>query len=630
MYSNDAVAARLAPGTRLNGIFEIERRIASGGMGEIYRGHAIETGDPVAIKVMRGDLADNATALALFRKEASALHLIHHEAIVRYYIFSNDPGIKRHYLAMEFVDGEPLSEILRRGPLPFDDVQLLQRRLASGLFAAHEHGIIHRDVSPDNIIFSGGNASRAKIIDFGIARSMRLGARTIIGPGFAGKYNYVSPEQVGLFGGEITAKSDIYSLGIVLAQCLTGRQLDMSGSEFQVIEKRRVVPDLGGLDDRYRPLIERMLQPDPEDRPASMAEVAAWRPTGESRDTATIALAARRAAATQVRSGAGTVRPAAPRRTARGDKVELAALVLLALLSCAGVAFYLANDSGGLQASKPPGVDPPRSDGQQAAAQQRAEEDRIRREAEAAAAAEAERQRQNREAQSKRAAEIKRDAEERTRRAAAAATAFERQRRESEAGQQREADERSQLAAAAAAAAEAQRERQQREAALNLEAEARASLAAALRRESEERARLEAQLKAEAEERARLQAAAEAERQRQEREAQLKREADARARVAATAAAFERQRRESEAAQQREADERSQLEAASARATEAERQRQEREAARQHEAEERARVEAQLWQEAERRAQLEARLKQQAEAAAGARPNANGNSAKPS
>ena len=200
-YSNEA--ARLAPGTRLNGVFEIEERIASGGMGEIYRGHLIETGDAVAIKVMRGDLAGNETALALFRKEASALHHVHHEAVVRYYVFSNDPLINRHYLAMEFVDGEPLSALLRRGALSFDAVELLRGRLASGLDAVHRHGIIHRDVSPDNVIVPGGDVGRAKIIDFGIARSTRAGDRTIIGGNFAGKYNYVSPEQLGLFGGEV-------------------------------------------------------------------------------------------------------------------------------------------------------------------------------------------------------------------------------------------------------------------------------------------------------------------------------------------------------------------------------------------------------------------------------------------
>src|SRR5258708_2526852 len=225
------VADHLAPGTRLNDMFEIDRRIASGGMGEIYEGHALETGLPVAVKVMRTDLVNNETAFALFRKEASALNQIQHDAVVRCFIFSSDPRIRRHYLAMEFVDGEPLSELIKRGPLAYDDVRLLQRRIASGLDAAHWHGIIHRDVSPDNIIVPDSDVGRAKIIDFGIARSTRAGARTIIGSGFAGKYDYVSPEQLGLFGGDVTAKSDIYSLGIVLAPCLSGKSIDIGCSE---------------------------------------------------------------------------------------------------------------------------------------------------------------------------------------------------------------------------------------------------------------------------------------------------------------------------------------------------------------------------------------------------------------
>ena len=119
--------------------------------------------------------------------------------------------------------------------------------------------------------------TRAKIIDFGIARSTQIGDKTIIGSGFAGKDNYVSPEQVGLFGGEVTAKSDIYSLGLLLFYALTGQKLDMGGSQFQLVEKRRRVPDLGGVDMRIRPLLEQMLQPDPESRPATMAEIANWR-----------------------------------------------------------------------------------------------------------------------------------------------------------------------------------------------------------------------------------------------------------------------------------------------------------------------------------------------------------------
>ena len=278
MYSSHAATIRLAQGTRLNGIFEIDAHIASGGMGEIYSGHAIETGDSVAIKVMRSDLADNTMALALFRKEASALHFIYHDAIVRYYVFSLDPGLGRHYLAMEFVDGQPLSELLKSGPLNFETTLDLLERLAGGLSAAHQHGIVHRDLSPDNILIPGRDVRHAKIIDFGIARSTRNNDGTIIGSGFAGKYNYVSPEQLGLFGGDVTPKSDIYSLGLVIAECIAGRAIDMGGSQFDILEKRRKVPDLTAIDSRLRHLIERMLQPDPKDRPDSMATVAAWRP----------------------------------------------------------------------------------------------------------------------------------------------------------------------------------------------------------------------------------------------------------------------------------------------------------------------------------------------------------------
>ena len=99
--TSDAATARrsyastqLSPGTRLNGIYEIDQLIAAGGMGEIYKGHTIQTGDPVAIKVMLPEFAENDAALALFRKEASALHNLHHEAIVRYYVFTIEPVLR--------------------------------------------------------------------------------------------------------------------------------------------------------------------------------------------------------------------------------------------------------------------------------------------------------------------------------------------------------------------------------------------------------------------------------------------------------------------------------------------------------------------------------------------------------
>jgi serine/threonine protein kinase len=265
----------VSAGTRLNGIYEIDRMIGVGGMGEVYKSHEIQTGTTVAIKMLLPEMAENDAALALFRREASALHYLMHEAIVRYFVFTVEPVLQRPYLAMEFVDGQSLADILEEGPLTFEALLRLMRRVASGLKAAHERGIIHRDVSPDNIIVTQNDVARAKIIDFGIARSTQIGDATIIGNGFAGKHNYVSPEQIGLFGGDVTVKSDIYSFGLVLFHGLTGQKLDMGGTQFQLVEKRRRVPDLGAVDARIRPLLEKMLQPDPKDRP-TMAEVENW------------------------------------------------------------------------------------------------------------------------------------------------------------------------------------------------------------------------------------------------------------------------------------------------------------------------------------------------------------------
>ena len=269
------------PGTRLNGIYEIEAVIGAGGMGEVYKCREIQTGSLVAVKMLLPDMVDNEAALALFRREAAALHNLPHDAIVRYFLFTVEPVLRRPYLAMEFVNGRSLSNMLDEGPLTFEALVKLMQRVASGLEAAHEHGIIHRDVSPDNIIVPLDDVRRAKIIDFGIARSTQMGDKTIIGSGFAGKDNYASPEQVGLYDNHVTAKSDVYSLGLVLFHALTGQKLDMGGSQFQLVEKRRRVPDLGAVDMRMRPLLERMLQPDPALRP-TMAEVTNWMPSGSA------------------------------------------------------------------------------------------------------------------------------------------------------------------------------------------------------------------------------------------------------------------------------------------------------------------------------------------------------------
>lgn len=272
-------------GTQLSGIYELDERIASGGMGEVYRGHNIQTGDHVAIKIVLPEFARDQTILSLFRKEASILNHLSHDAVVRYHVFTIDTGIGRPYLAMEFVDGESLYDVMRRGAMATEDVRKLCHRLASGLSAVHEAGAIHRDLSPDNIILPGGRVDRAKIIDFGIARSATIGGETLIGGKFAGKYNYVSPEQLGLYGGDVGEQSDIYSLGLVLAAALRGKPIDMAGSQFEIVEKRRTVPDLSDIDADFRPIIEAMLQSAPQDRPASMADIAAMTRSNSSEET---------------------------------------------------------------------------------------------------------------------------------------------------------------------------------------------------------------------------------------------------------------------------------------------------------------------------------------------------------
>lgn len=265
------------PGTQLNGIYEIDERIAMGGMGEVYRGHNIQTGDVVAIKIVLPEFAKDETILALFRKEASVLNHLSHDSIVRYHVFTVDPGVGRPYLAMEFVDGQSVADRMLEGPMDVNEARKMVAGVASGLNAAHEAGVIHRDLSPDNIILvEEKNKKRAKIIDFGIAKAAGVGGGTLLGGKFAGKYNFVSPEQLGLFDGNVTERSDIYSLGLVFAGALAGEAIDMSGSQVEVIEKRRVVPDISWIDPSVLPIVNAMLQPDPKDRPESMAVVVDW------------------------------------------------------------------------------------------------------------------------------------------------------------------------------------------------------------------------------------------------------------------------------------------------------------------------------------------------------------------
>ncbi|WP_299616877.1 protein kinase [Pelagibius sp.] len=262
-------------GTLISYTYRVDALLARGGMGEVYRTTHTEIGTEHAIKIVRPDLANDEKIMELFRREASVLRTVREDAIVGYDgVLRDEEG--RVYLVMEFVDGPSLSSYLQDRILTPQEVRDLRDRLARGLAAAHDKGVIHRDMSPDNIILGQGELAQAKIIDFGIAKLADSSATTIIGDDFAGRYAYASPEQIGLYGGQVDARSDIYSLGLVLATAGTGRALNMgeiSESLVSVIEARKRVPDFSSVPEVLRTELGAMLQPDPADRPQTMREV---------------------------------------------------------------------------------------------------------------------------------------------------------------------------------------------------------------------------------------------------------------------------------------------------------------------------------------------------------------------
>jgi serine/threonine-protein kinase len=268
-------ASTVTTGTLIMGTYEIEKLINSGGMGEVYRGRNIHNGEPVAIKIVLPSLAHDAKIVALFQKESTVLSRLAHEAIVRYHVFTNDPTIGRPCMVMEFVSGLPLADRIEQGPMPLDDVKVMLRRVASGLDKAHRAGVVHRDLSPDNVILEEGMVEHAKLIDFGIAKSSNFGSGTLLQGQFAGKFNWVSPEQLGAYGGHVDGRSDIYSLALITAGVSRGEVLQMGASIVDAVSKRATVPALDGVDPALVPLLTWMLQPDPAKRVDSMATVMA-------------------------------------------------------------------------------------------------------------------------------------------------------------------------------------------------------------------------------------------------------------------------------------------------------------------------------------------------------------------
>ena len=203
-------------GTTLSGRYRLEARIGAGGMSTVYRALDLTLQRPVAIKLMNREVSTDSDQLERFRREARAVAQLSHPHIVGVIDAGEDEG--RPYIVFEYVEGETLKERIRRqGRLPVAEAVAYAIEIARALGAAHARHIVHRDVKPQNVLID--EEGSAKVTDFGIARTLDEEGLTADGR-VLGTTDYVSPEQA--LGQPVTGQSDLYSLGIVLYEMLTG------------------------------------------------------------------------------------------------------------------------------------------------------------------------------------------------------------------------------------------------------------------------------------------------------------------------------------------------------------------------------------------------------------------------
>jgi serine/threonine-protein kinase len=260
---------RFLPGTTVAERYRIVGLLGRGGMGEVYRADDLKLGQQVALKFLPGRMvADDEHVRRLF-DEVRMARKVSHPNVCRVFDVGETDG--QHYVSMEYVDGEDLSSLLRRiGRLPEDKAVEISRQLCAALAAAHDEGVLHRDLKPANIMLDG--RGRVKLTDFGLAAVAEVRAGTPI---------YMAPEQ--LAGTEVSVKSDIYSLGLVLHELFTGKRVFEADdfNELSRLHEEGLSTSLAGttqLDLSVDRVIHRCLERDPAKRPASALAVAAGLP----------------------------------------------------------------------------------------------------------------------------------------------------------------------------------------------------------------------------------------------------------------------------------------------------------------------------------------------------------------
>lgn len=277
LSASDSIShGRFAPGTVLDSRYRIIGLLGTGGMGEVYRADDLRLGQPVALKFLPEGLRDEPVRLAQFHNEVRTARQVSHPNVCRVYDIGEVEGVP--YISMEYVDGENLASSLRRiGRFPEDKAAEIARQLCAGLAAAHQRGVVHRDLKPANVMLDG--SGRVRIMDFGLAAAGRIEDVR------AGTPAYMAPEQ--LLGREVTQRSDIFALGLVVYELFTGRRAFTASSIGELVnqhESRSFAPPsevVSAIDAAIDHVIQQCLDPEPDRRPASALAVAAALPGGD-------------------------------------------------------------------------------------------------------------------------------------------------------------------------------------------------------------------------------------------------------------------------------------------------------------------------------------------------------------
>ena len=306
------------PGALIAGRYEILKMLGEGGMGAVFRARDRELDRVVALKIIRPEYASNAQVLQRFKQELILARQITHRNVIR--IFDLGSAGPTRFITMEYIEGEDVSTMLaRRGKLPASEAVDIVRQVCRGLEAAHSEGVVHRDLKPQNIMID--KTGKVSVMDFGIARSMSASGMTRTGA-LMGTPTYMSPEQAQ--GQKVDARSDLYTLGVILYELLTGATPFQADNPMATLVKRiqeKPVPPID-LEPAVPPPLNRivlkMLGTSPADRYQSAAEIIAdldaWQ---------------------KPRTGAGTL-TVAPARGGRDIPIRIAAAALLIMSAIVG------------------------------------------------------------------------------------------------------------------------------------------------------------------------------------------------------------------------------------------------------------------------------------------------------